>query len=90
MSTELCVHLMPSFKPSLSWCPLKSIVFTHLPLAAALNSDFCVYPGDTLLSPRPRSATFLTLTYPPLDLHSSQCQEFGIGTLQIRLQKAFF
>lgn len=90
ISTELYIHLMPSFKRFLSWYPLNSVVFTHLPLAAPLNFYFCEYPGGTLSSPPPRSATFLTLTYPPSDLHSSPCQELGIGTLQIRLQKAFF
>lgn len=65
--------------------PLKSIVFTHLPLAAALKSDFHVYPGTSSQALLPG----LALTCPPSDLHSSQCQELGIGTLQIRLQKAF-
>lgn len=90
VSTELCVHLVPSFKLSLSWC-LSNLLSS--PLFLWLQPLILIF-GYTLRTPSqalpPRSATFLALTYPPSDLHSSQCQEVGIGTLQIRLQKALF
>lgn len=46
--------------------PLKSIVFTHLPLAAALKSDFHVYPGDILSSPPPRTGPDMPTLRPAL------------------------